>query len=254
MSIATSKEDGILIIEFDRVERKNAITVAMYQAMSDAIAAGERDPEVRVLLIRGKSDIFTAGNDLEDFLRMSSPGLDSPVFAFMRALSQATKPVVAAVAGSAVGIGTTMLLHCDLVYAAEHAQFSMPFAQLGVCPEFASSLILPQMAGYHRAAEMLLLGEIFTAEQACQIGLVNKVLPADELMPFVRAKMQALVALPASSMRVTKQLMKRAQAPAVADVIVDEGKQFIAMLASPEAREAFTAFFEKRAPDFSKFH
>src|SRR5690606_11704788 len=153
--------------------------------MADAIADGERNPEVRALLIRGKHDVFTAGNDLEDFLRASSPSLDNPVFAFMRALSQAAKPVVAAVAGPVGGIGTTMLLHCDLVYAADNARFSTPFAQLGVCPEFASSLILPQIAGYHRAAEMLMLGETFSAEQAMQMGLVNKVLPADQLMAYV---------------------------------------------------------------------
>ncbi|MDO8298687.1 enoyl-CoA hydratase [Lacisediminimonas sp.] len=253
MSIATSKQDGILTIEFDRPERKNAITVAMYQLMADAIAQGERDPEVRVLLICGKPDMFTAGNDLEDFLGAPPPGLDSPVFAFMRTLSQASKPVVAAVAGPAVGIGTTMLLHCDMVYAADNALFSMPFAQLGVCPEFASSMVLPQIAGYQRAAELLMLGETFTAAQACQMGMVNKVVPGAELMPYARSKALALVALPPSSLRITKQLMKSAQSATVQKVIADEGRHFSAMLGAPEAKEAFTAFFQKRKPDFSRF-
>ncbi len=253
MSIATSKQDGILTIEFDRPERKNAITVAMYQAMADAIAQGEGDPEVRVLLICGKPDMFTAGNDLEDFLGAPQPGLDSPVFVFMRILSQASKPVIAAVAGPAVGIGTTMLLHCDMVYAADNAVFSMPFAQLGVCPEFASSLLLPQIAGYQRAAALLMLGETFTAGQACEMGMVNKVVPVSELMSTARSKALALVAQPPASLRITKQLMKRAQVSTVQDVIADEGRQFIAMLGAPEAKEAFTAFFQKRKPDFSKF-
>lgn len=253
MSIATSKQDGILTIEFDRPERKNAITVAMYQLMADAIAQGESDPEIRVLLFCGKPDMFTAGNDLEDFLGAPPPGLDSPVFAFMRTLSQARKPVLAAVAGPAVGIGTTMLLHCDMVYAADNASFAMPFAQLGVCPEFASSLLLPQVAGYQRAAALLMLGETFSAEQASQMGIVNKVVPGDALMAYARSKALALVAQPAASLRMTKQLMKSAQASTVLNVIADEGKQFCAMLGAPEAKEAFTAFFQKRKPDFSRF-
>jgi enoyl-CoA hydratase/carnithine racemase len=175
------------------------------------------------------------------------------VFQFMRALSGCSKPVVAAVAGAAIGIGTTMLMHCDLVYAADNAKFSLPFAQLGLCPEFASSLLLPQLAGYPRAAEKLLLGEAFLAQEAFEMGLVSKVLPAGELHAFARQQAARLVALPAASIRATKALMKRPRTGAIQAALADENKLFAAMLQGQEAKEAFTAFFEKRKPDFSKF-
>jgi len=258
MDILSSKADGVLTIEFNRPERKNAITSVMYQAMCDALTDGENDPAVRAVLIIGKPEIFTAGNDLDDFLKNSAPvegvaASDRPVFRFMRALNASSKPVVAAVAGAAVGIGTTMLLHCDLVYAADNAKFSLPFSQLGLCPEFASSLLLPQLAGYPRAAEKLLLGEAFLAQEAFEMGLVSKVVAQDELLPFARRQAAKLVALPAASIRVTKSLMKRAKADAITSTMAAENELFGAMLQAPEAKEAFTAFFEKRKPDFSKF-
>jgi enoyl-CoA hydratase/carnithine racemase len=256
MDILSSKADGILTIEFNRLERKNAITTAMYQAMADALTDGEGDPAVRAILITGKPEIFTAGNDLDDFLKSAADGADieeRAVAKFMRALAGCSKPVVAAVSGAAIGIGTTLLMHCDLVYASDTAKFSMPFAQLGVCPEFASSLLFPQLAGYPRAAEKLLLGEAFLAQEALQLGLVSKVLPIDELLPFAQRQAAKLVALPASSIRATKALMKRARTPAINEAMAAENKLFGAMLLAPEAKEAFTAFFEKRKPDFSKF-
>lgn len=258
MEIVTSKADGILTIQFNRPERKNAITAAMYQTMADAINAAEGDGEVRALLIIGHPQIFSAGNDLEDFMKNSVPvpGVapeSRPVYQFMRALSGSTKPVVAAVSGAAVGIGTTLLLHCDLVYAADNAKFSMPFAQLGLCPEFASSLLLPQLAGYPRAAEKLLLGEAFLAEEALQMGMVSKVLPLDELLPYAHKQAAKLVALPAASIRTTKALMKRARTGAINETMTAENERFGAMLLEPEAKEAFGAFFEKRKPDFSRF-
>jgi enoyl-CoA hydratase/carnithine racemase len=258
MEILTTKVDGILTIEFNRAERKNAITSAMYQAMADALLDGDKDPSVRAVLLAGKPEIFTAGNDLDDFLRNSAPvpGVspqDRPVFQFMRALSGMSKPVVAAVAGAAIGIGTTMLMHCDLVYAADNAKFSLPFAQLGLCPEFGSSLLLPQLAGYPRAAEKLMLGEPFGAQEALEMGLVSKVLPAAELRAFAEQQAAKLVALPAASIRATKALMKRPRQQALDDTLAVEGKQFLAMLQGAEAKEAFTAFFEKRKPDFSRF-
>jgi enoyl-CoA hydratase/carnithine racemase len=258
MDILSSKADGILTIEFNRPERKNAITAVMYQAMADALIAAEGDAEVRAILITGKPEIFTAGNDLDDFMKNSAPvpGVPAearPVFQFMRALSGSTKPVVAAVSGAAIGIGTTMLLHCDLVYAADNAKFSMPFAQLGLCPEFASSLLFPQLAGYPRAAEKLLLGEAFLAAEAYQMGLLTKVLPLAELMPFARGQAAKLAALPAASIRTTKALMKRSRTAPVNDAMTAENEKFGAMLLAPEAKEAFTAFFEKRKPDFSRF-
>jgi enoyl-CoA hydratase/carnithine racemase len=258
MEILCSKAEGILTIEFNRPERKNALTSAMYQAMADAVNDGERDPKVRAILFGGKPEIFTAGNDLEDFLKNADPAegevfAERPVFQFMRALAGCSKPVVAAVSGAAVGIGTTMLMHCDLVYAADNAKFSMPFVQLGLCPEFASSLLFERVAGYPRAAEKLLLGEAFLAPEAFQMGLVSKVLPLEELMPHARRQAAKLVALPAASVRATKQLMKSRSAAAIEAVMAEEIKLFGAMLAAPEAKEAFNAFFEKRKPDFSKF-
>jgi enoyl-CoA hydratase/carnithine racemase len=254
MDIVTSNANNIATIEFNRPDKKNAITSAMYQAMADALTEAERDASVRVILIIGKREIFTAGNDLEDFMKNSAQGEigDRPVAQFMHNLSQASKPVVAAVAGAAVGIGTTMLMHCDLVYASDNAKFLMPFTQLGLCPEFASSMLFPQIAGYQRAAEKLLLGEAFSAQEALAMGLVSKVLPLDELHAFAKVQAAKLAALPASSLRTTKNLMKSSQSAAIAARMLDENKHFAAMLAAPEAKEAFAAFFEKRKPDFTK--
>lgn len=258
MDMLINKANGLLTIEFNRLERKNAITGAMYQAMADALVEAEGDAAVRAIFIAGKPEIFTAGNDLDDFMKNSAPipGVPAesrPVFQFMRALSGSTKPVVAAVAGAAIGIGTTLLMHCDLVYAADNAKFSMPFSQLGLCPEFASSLLLPQLAGYPRAAEKLLLGEAFGAQEALEMGLVARVLPAGELRAFAEQQAAKLVALPAASIRTTKALMKRARTQPINEAIAAENERFAAMLLAPEAKEAFTAFFEKRKPDFSKF-
>lgn len=254
MDILTRKENGILTIEFNRLDKKNAITAAMYQLMADALRDAESDTAVRAIVIAGKPEIFTAGNDLEDFLK-NTPDMtgDRPVAQFMRALSGATKPVVAAVAGAAIGIGTTLLMHCDLVYAADNAKFSMPFTQLGLCPEFSSSLLFPQLVGYQRAAEKLMLGESFSAQEAYEMGLVSRVVPVADLNAFAHAQAAKLVALPASSLRTTKRLMKGAQTDAVNARMQEEVKYFSEMLGSKEAKEAFTAFFEKRKPDFTKF-
>jgi len=255
MDIVTSTANGILTIEFNRPDKKNAITSAMYQTMADALKAAESDVGVRAILFVGKPEIFTAGNDLEDFMQSSTQGSISerPVAQFMHQLSHATKPVVAAVAGGAVGIGTTMLLHCDLVYAADNAKFSLPFAQLGLCPEFASSMLLPQLVGYPRAAEKLLLGEAFLAQEAYNMGLVSKVLPLEGLLAFAQGQAAKLAALPASSLRVTKSLMKNAQAAAIQARMMEENQHFGTMLQAGEAKEAFLAFFQKRKPDFTKF-
>lgn len=256
MEILSSIENGILTLEFNRPERKNAITATMYQTMADAITAAESDVAVRAILLVGKPEIFTAGNDLEDFMKNapSSGSIeDRSVFKFMMALSGTGKPVVAAVAGNAVGIGTTLLMHCDLVYAADNAKFSMPFVQLGLCPEFGSSLLLTQIAGYPRAAEKLMLGEAFGAQEALEMGLISKVLPVGELRAFAEAQAAKLVALPASSIRTTKQLMKAARKDPIAEAIAGENQHFAKMLSSPEAKEAFMAFFQKRKPDFTQF-
>ncbi len=253
MDILTSKANGIFTITFNRPNKKNAITAAMYQTMADALKEAEKDTEVRVILFTGKPEIFTAGNDLEDFMKNPPQKRNSPVYQFMQKLSRATKPVVAAVSGPAVGIGTTLLLHCDFVYAADNAQFSMPFAKLGLCPEFSSSMLLPQIAGYQRAAEKLMLGETFSAHEACAMGLVNKVLPTAEVFAFAQTQAAKLAALPTSSLKATKHLMKGKELAAIKSKMEEEGRLFTKMLVSKEAKEAFTAFFEKRKPDFTKF-
>jgi enoyl-CoA hydratase/carnithine racemase len=253
MDILTSKRNSILKIEFNRPEKKNSITSAMYQMMADAIKDGEDDKSVRVILFCGKPDIFSAGNDLEDFMNNKEDVTDRPVAQFMRNLSGAAKPVIAAVAGAAIGIGTTMLLHCDQIYAADNAKFSMPFAKLGLCPEFASSRLLPQIIGYQRTAELLFFGEAFSAREAFDMGLVNKVLTQEELLPYAYAQAAKLAALPPSSLRTTKGLMKARHVDAVTTQMMQESKHFSAMLQAPEAKEAFAAFFGRRKPDFSKF-
>ena len=252
MDILTSKKNGIVTITFNRPDKKNAITVAMYQTIVNALNDAEHDAEVRAILFTG-NEIFTAGNDLDDFLRNPPQNTESPVYQFIQNLSHATKPVIAAVSGLAVGIGTTLLLHCDFVYAADNAKFSMPFTKLGLCPEFASSLLLPQISGYQRAAEKLMLGEAFSAQEACEMGFVNKVLPPADVLAFAQAQAAKLVALPTSSLRATKRLMKGKQIAAIEAKIKEESVLFSEMLLSSEAKEAFTAFFEKRKPDFTKF-
>lgn len=251
--ILFSIKDRIATIELDRADKKNAITADMYQAMADALAAAESDAAVRVVLIHGKTDCFTAGNDLKDFLEKPPQGNASPVFQFLQRISTAAKPLVAAVGGPAVGIGTTMLLHCDFVYAAPNARFQLPFVPLGLVPEAGSSLLLPMIAGYQRAAELLMLGRPFTAEKALAAGIVTEVVPDDELLGHARESAAALAALPPASLRMTKALMKVPQAAGLASAMMAEGEKFRAQLASAEAREAMQAFFEKRKPDFSKF-
>lgn len=252
-AILTARENGVLTITINRPERKNALTPAMYQAMTEALASAQEDAAVRAVLLGGHAEIFTAGNDIEDFLKSPATGTDSPVIRFLNTISTFEKPLVAAVKGPAIGVGTTLLLHCDMVYAADNARFAVPFAQLGLCPEAASSLLLPRIAGYQGAAEKLLLGETFDAAEAHRMGFVNRVLPAAELDAFVAGQLAKLVALPASSLRVTKSLMKRASEHEVKTRMSEEFVHFGKMLLAPEAREAFTAFLEKRKPDFRKF-
>ena len=251
--IQVARADGVLTITIDRPARRNALTPAMYQTMVDALNAAHDDATVRAILFRGHADIFTAGNDIEDFLTSPPAGDESPVFRFLLAISSAGKPLVAAVAGAAIGVGTTMLLHCDLVYAADTARFAMPFAQLGLCPEAASSLLLPRIAGYQAAAEKLLLGDMFDAAEAHRMGFVNRVLPAADLDAFVAAQLAKLTALPAASLRATKTLMKRAGEHEIRTQMAEESVHFGKMLLAPEAREAFSAFLEKRKPDFRQF-
>lgn len=250
--IRTHTEAGVTTITFNRLDKKNSITSAMYAALADALQAAESDPAVRVVLLQGHETIFSAGNDIGDFLNAPASTQDSPVFRFLRGIASFPKPLIAAVCGPAVGIGTTMLFHCDLVYAGDNAAFSLPFVNLGLCPEAASSVLVPQMFGYHRAAEALLLGEPFMAEAALEVGLANRVLPPTEANAYAQAQAKKLAAKPLSALVETKRLMKKGQAALVLQQMADEGASFGRMLKEPAAREAFTAFMEKRKPDFSK--
>ncbi|MDZ7589964.1 MAG: enoyl-CoA hydratase [Rubrivivax sp.] len=257
MSIRTATLNGVATIEIARPEKKNALTVAMYQAMTDALDAAREDAAVRAVLITGQPGIFTSGNDIEDFMKRApgqgSDAMDSPVFRFMRALLECDKPVVAAVTGAAIGIGTTLLLHCDFVYVSDEARLAMPFVALGLVPEFASSLVVPQLMGHRRAAEKLLLGDPFTPEQAVECGIANAVLPAGEVVNHARRVAERFNALPPGAVREAKQLMRRPQHELTLQTIRTEGEIFARRLRSPEAMEAFQAFFQKRPPDFSKF-
>ena len=249
--ILIHNDAGVCTITLNRIERKNSINVVMYTALSDALDAAMQDASTRAVVIQGHETIFSAGNDISDFLNVPPAGQDSPVFRFLRTVSTFAKPIVAAVCGPAVGIGTTLLLHCDLVYAGDNAAFSMPFVNLGLCPEAASSLLVPQLMGYHRAAEALLLGEPFTAETALEIGLVNRIVPPGEANALAQQQARKLASKPLSSLIETKRLMKKSNAPLLAERMAEEGTSFGRMLKEPAAREAFTAFMEKRKPDFS---
>ena len=245
-------EDGVTTLTFNRVDKKNSITAAMYAALADAVEAARDDAAVRCVVFQGHETIFSAGNDIGDFLNNPPAGEDAPVFRFLRAMATFPKPLLAGVCGPAVGIGTTLLLHCDLVYAGDNAAFSMPFVYLGLCPEAASSLLVPQMMGYHRAAEALLLGDPFMAEAALEVGLVNRVLAPSEVTNYTQSVARKLAAKPLSSLVETKRLMKKGNAQQVMAVMAEEGASFGRMLREPAAREAFSAFMERSKPDFSK--
>lgn len=253
MSIKTATLNGVATIEIARPEKKNAITVDMYAAMAAALGAANTEPAVRAVLITGQPGIFTSGNDLEDFMLRPKQGMDSPVFQFMKALTACEKPVIAAVTGAAIGIGTTLLLHCDFVYVSDEARLAMPFTSLGLVPEFASSLVLPQLLGHVKAAEKLLLGDPFTPQDAVDLGLANAVLPAGEVVNHARRIAERFNSLPPGAVRDSKRLMRRASAAAVLETIAVEGSVFQERLTNPEAREAFSAFFQKRKPDFTQF-
>lgn len=244
-------ESGVMTITFNRIEKKNSISSAMYATMADALVQAEKSSAVRVVVFQGHEAVFSAGNDIGDFLNGPPSTEESPVYRFLYAISTFTKPVLAAVCGPAVGIGTTMLFHCDLVYAGDNAAFSMPFVNLGLCPEAASSFLVPQMMGYHRAAEALLLGEPFMAEAALEVGLVNRVLPPLEANNYAQTIAKKLAAKPISSLVETKRLMKKGLATTVKAQMGEEGSSFARMLKEPAAKEAFGAFMNKRKPDFT---
>jgi enoyl-CoA hydratase/carnithine racemase len=246
-AIQIERERGLLTLRLNRPDKKNALTRAMYAQLAKALNDADQDAEINAILITGSADCFTAGNDIADFLQQPPSSLDSPVFHFMLSLLDCRKPVIAAVAGAAVGIGTTLLLHCDLVYISRDARLRMPFVNLGLCPEFGSSLILPRLLGHAKAAEFLLLGEGFSGEQAAAWGIATEALGSGEAA-LAKAREMALKfeTLPTEAVRISKQLMKAPDRDLVRKVIEEEGALFTQRLRSPEALAALSGFMNRR--------
>lgn len=245
--VRIERRDGTLAITLARPERRNAITVAMYAALADAIEGAATDDSVRVITLSGEGEDFTAGNDLADFMQaLPRDATDIPVWRLLRALARNTKPIVAAVHGNAVGIGTTMLFHCDLVLAEEGTRFLMPFVDLGLVPEAASSLLLPRLGGRRRAARYFLLGEPFGPEEAREFGLVSHVIPKGGLDGALNLTVATLLAKPAQALQLTQNLLRRGSADEIIERMELENGHFSERLTSDEVREAITAFFEKR--------
>lgn len=251
--IQSQLQDRVLTLRLNRADKKNALTQPMYSALAEGLLGAMENPEVRVVLLAGAPDAFCAGNDMQDFLKNPPGGEDAPVARFMRALATFPKPVVAAVNGVAVGIGVTMLLQCDLVYAGRGARLQMPFTSIGICPEFASSYLLPRFMGNARAMELVLFGEAFSADKAQEYGMINAVLPEAEVEPHALERARKLARQPPNALRVTKKLMRRWSEQTALEAIKLEADHFIPMLGMGEAREAMTAFMQKRQPDFSSF-
>ena len=246
MNLNITSSSGVTTLEIARPEKKNALTLAMYDAMTAALTAASADEAVRVVLITGQPGVFTAGNDLEDFLSTPPAPEDSSVLRFMKALQSFEKPVVAAVTGTAIGIGVTMLLHCDFVYLSSDAKLAMPFVSLGLVPEFGASLLIPRLIGHVKAAEKLILGTPFAADEAVELGIANAALPPDQLMPHARAIAGRLAQLPAGAVRDTKRLMRSGLRNALDQTIRDEVVVFAQRLHSAEAKQALTAFLQRR--------
>lgn len=251
--VLTELDQGVRVIKLNRVDKKNALTSEMYEEMSDVIARSEHDREVGALLFTGAGGVFTAGNDLVDFRQNPPQGDDAPVYRFLAGLAKTEVPIIAAVDGFAVGIGTTMLLHCEQVFATARARFSMPFINLAISPEAGSSMLLAEACGYQKAAELLMLGEAFDGEEALSYQIVSRLCAPDELTDQAMAMARKLAAKPRDAMRATKRLMRRAREP-LAERITAEAALFNRLLLSPAAQEAMSAFLEKRAPDFEQFN
>lgn len=252
-TLLVSMDKHVMTIAWNRPDKKNAITQEMYGKAADALVSASKDQAVRAVLITGTKDIFTAGNDLSDFQAGEKDGNVPPVERFLDTISSFMKPLVAAVNGPAVGVGTTMLLHCDMVVAADTTVFALPFAKLGVCPEASSSYLLPLVAGYHRAAELLLLGDNFDANFAKDCGFVNHICSPDTYQAQAMTLAHKLAAMPASSIRHTKKFLKQTHQNAMRQRMAEEGTAFGELLKSPEFTEATSAFIQKRTPNFAQF-
>jgi enoyl-CoA hydratase/carnithine racemase len=247
--VKIDKKGGVLAITLDRPERRNAITVAMYAALAEAFEQAARDDGIRVITLRGEGQDFAAGNDLVDFLE-TAPRVDEeiPVWRFLRALARCETPIAAAVQGNCVGIGTTMLLHCDLVIADESARFSLPFVDLGLVPEAASTLLLPRLAGRRKSARYLLLGEKFGANEAVEIGVVSHVAPAGALDQAFDRLVENLLRKPAGALKLTQRLLRRGEPDDILARMEMESKVFAERLQSDEVKQAISAFFSSRTP------
>jgi enoyl-CoA hydratase/carnithine racemase len=250
--IITELSNGVLRVELNRPERKNAMTGPMYSRLAEILGEADKNDEVRVVLWHGAGDAFTAGNDIQDFQENPPTGRTSPQWRLTEEFLKFGKPLVAAVHGVAVGGGTTMLTHCDFVYAAESTRFQIPFINLALTPEFGSSFSIPARAGHLRAAELFMLGEPFTAAHAADLGLVTKVVADADVLATAKATAEKLAAKPAGALRTHKRLLKRASLGPLRDAVGAEGVEFAERVQSAEAKEAFSAFFEKRPPNFAK--
>lgn len=242
-------EAGVTTITLHRVARKNALTLDMYSALSNALRNAQTDDQVRVVLLQGDVSVFCAGNDIADFVAQPPVTKDAPVIRFLQSIADFPKPLIAAVCGPAVGVGVTMLLHCDLVYAGDNAVFSMPFVNLGLCPEAGASILVPQLMGFRRAAEVLMLGEPFMAEAALEVGLVNRVVPPTECNAIAQVQAQKLALKPLQALLQTKYLMKCYQRPLVQEAMEREFAAFAQLLKSPDAQVALNTFLDKKAPN-----
>lgn len=246
--VRTERNGGVVAITLARPERRNAITVAMYSALADAIESASADEGARLITIRGDGQDFTAGNDLMDFMaELPRDSDDIPVWRFLRALARNQVPILAAVQGNAVGIGTTMLLHCDLVIAEESARFSLPFVDLGLVPEAASTLLLPRLAGRRMAARYLLLGEPFAAAEALQANIVSHLVPDGQLGSVFEEMVLKLLAKPPQALRLTQALLRHATGDEIVDRMELESSHFSERLKSPEVAQAISAFFQRKA-------
>jgi enoyl-CoA hydratase/carnithine racemase len=250
--IATERSGTILRVQFDRPEKKNALTASMYQAVAGVLDAAAKDDGIRVVVLHGAGDSFSAGNDIADFLKNPPNGDDSPQARFTDALMDFDKPLIAAVHGVAVGSGATMLTHCDFVYAAEHTTFQLPFVNLAVVPELGTSYSLAAQVGYLAAAELLLLGLRFDARRASELGFVTRIVPDADVLATAMETAQRLAQLPAGALQASKRLMKRASRELTAAAVKAENLEFASRVRSADAKEALTAFLEKRRPDFAK--
>jgi enoyl-CoA hydratase/carnithine racemase len=250
--IVTERSGSILRIQFNRPAKKNAMTFAMYVTMADLFNTTANDDGVRVVLWQGAGDSFCAGNDLEDFLKNPIGPGDGPQSRLIKALINFDKPIVVAVRGAAIGGGTTMLTHCDFVYAGESAKFQMPFINLALVPEFGTSYSIPARIGYLRAAELIQLGQSFDAKRAAELGLVTQVVSEQDLLATATATAQKLAEKPAEALRACKRLMRQSTREQLERAAKSELEEFSALLRSPDAKEALAAFFEKRPPDFTR--